>query len=228
MYALDPMSARTYDVITFDCYGTLVDWEGGITRAFAEVAADDGLIVDPQTVLAAHAEIEPRIQRAGYTTYREVLRRTAKGIADRLGWSLSDERAAVLAESLPTWEPFEDTNPALRRLADAGHELGILSNVDDDLLSGTLRQLSVRFDILVTAEQLRSYKPAHAHFVEARRRLGKRRWLHAAQSHFHDVVPARELGVPVAWVNRKSEICAGDVRPDHELRTMTDLADWLA
>ena len=134
---------------------------------------------------------------------------------------------AVLADSLPTWEPFEDTNPALRRLTDAGYELGILSNIDDDLLSGTLRKLSVRFDLLVTAEQLRSYKPAHVHFADTRRRLGERRWLHAAQSYFHDVVPARELGVPVAWINRKAETASEDTRPDRELRTMADLADWL-
>jgi 2-haloalkanoic acid dehalogenase type II len=221
------MNDRPYDVITFDCYGTLVDWEGGITRAFAEAAASDGVDLDPQAVLTAHAEIEPRVQAAGYQRYREVLRQTAKRIATRLGWSISDERAAFLAESLPTWEPFGDTNPALRRLANAGYELGVLSNVDDDLLAGTLRRLSVRFAMLVTAETLRSYKPGHAHFVEARRQFGERRWLHAAQSHFHDVVPARELGVPVAWINRKAEAAPANALPDHELRTMADLADWL-
>jgi 2-haloalkanoic acid dehalogenase type II len=221
------MKGRPYDVITFDCYGTLVDWEGGITRAFAEVAADEGLVVDPQAVLAVHAEIEPRIQSTGYRSYREVLRQTATLIAERLGWSVSEDRAAFLADSLPTWKPFEDTNPALRRLTDAGYELGILSNIDDDLLAGTLRRLSVRFDLLVTAERLQSYKPAHDHFVEARRRIGERRWLHAAQSHFHDVVPSRQLGIPVAWVNRKAETAPGDALPDHEMRTMADLADWL-
>jgi 2-haloacid dehalogenase/putative hydrolase of the HAD superfamily len=221
------MKARQYDVITFDCYGTLVDWEGGITRAFAEAASGAGLACDAQAVLAAHADIEPRVQAAGYRSYREVLRETAKRIAERLGWPISDEQATFLANSLPTWKPFEDTNPALRRLADAGYELGILSNVDDDLLAGTLRRLSVRFDMLVTAQQLRSYKPAHTHFVEARRRIGERRWLHAAQSHFHDVVPARQLGIPVAWVNRKAETAAEDAPPDREVQTMTDLADWL-
>jgi FMN phosphatase YigB (HAD superfamily) len=128
---------------------------------------------------------------------------------------------------LPRWEPFPDTNPALGRLADAGYRLGILSNIDDDLLAGTLQRLAVRFDLLVTAEQLRSYKPGHAHFDEARRRVGAQRWLHAAQSYFHDIVPACDLGVPVAWINRKAEAPTGVARPDRELRTMTDLADWL-
>jgi len=221
------MNDRPYDVITFDCYGTLVDWEGGITRAFAEAAADDGVELDPQAVLAAHAEIEPRVQAAGYQSYREVLRQTAQGIAERQGWFISDERAGFLADSLPNWEPFGDTNPALQRLAEAGYALGILSNIDDDLLSGTLRRLSAPFALLVTAERLRSYKPAHAHFVEARRQLGERRWLHAAQSHFHDVVPARELKVPVAWINRKAEVAPEDALPDRDLRTMADLADGL-
>jgi len=221
------MTDRPFELITFDCYGTLVDWEGGITRAFSEAAANDGVELDPQVVVRAHAEIEPRIQAGDYRSYREVLRQTAQAIAEQLGWSISDERAAFLPDSLPSWRAFPDTNPALERLADAGHGLGILSNIDDDLLSGTLRRLSVPFDLLVTAEQLRSYKPGHAHFVEARRRVGERRWLHAAQSYFHDIVPARDLGVPVAWINRKAEAATGKARPDRELRTMTDLADWL-
>jgi len=221
------MRDRPFELITFDCYGTLVDWEGGITRAFSEAAASDGVELDPQVVVRAHAEIEPRIQAAGYRSYREVLRQTARAIAEQLGWSISDERAAFLPDSLPTWKAFPDTNSALERLADAGYGLGILSNIDDDLLSGTLRRLSVPFELLVTAEQLRSYKPEHAHFVEARRRVGERRWLHAAQSYFHDIVPACDLGVPVAWINRKAEAATGKARPDRELRTMSDLADWL-
>jgi 2-haloacid dehalogenase/putative hydrolase of the HAD superfamily len=221
------MSDRPFEIITFDCYGTLVDWEGGIIRAFSEATADDGVEFDPRAVLLAHAEIEPRIQASGYRSYREVLCQTAQAIAEKLSWSISAERAAFLPESLPNWKPFPDTNPALERLAGAGYGLGILSNIDDDLLSGTLRRLSVPFDLVVTAEQLRSYKPGHAHFVEARRRVGKRRWLHAAQSYFHDVVPAYDLGVPVTWINRKAETATGKARPDRELRTMTDLADWL-
>jgi len=221
------MSDRPYETVTFDCYGTLVDWEGGITRAFSEAAAEDGVNLDPQAVLEAHAEIEPRIQAAGYQSYREVLRQTARSIAEQLGWPISDERAVFLPESLPQWEPLPDTNPALERLADAGYRLGILSNVDDDLLAGTLQRLRVRFDLLVTAEQVKSYKPEHAHFVEARRRVGKQRWLHVAQSYFHDIVPACELGLPVAWINRKAEAPTGNARADRELQTMTDLADWL-
>jgi len=99
--------------------------------------------------------------------------------------------------------------------------------VDDDLLAGTLRHLTVPFDLLVTAQQIRSYKPAPGHFETARRRLGESRWIHAARSHFHDVVPCRALGIPVAWVNRKGESGREDVRPDIEVATLSGLADRL-
>ena len=129
---------------------------------------------------------------------------------------------------MPAWPPFPDTNPALRRLIDAGYRLGILSNVDTDLLAWTRRHLAVPFDIVVTAQQAGSYKPAPRHFMMAREPIGGRRWLHAAQSYFHDVVPARALGIPVAWINRKGEAATDGGKPDRECRNLTDLADWLA
>jgi len=157
-----------------------------------------------------------------------VLTETARRVAARLGWPLAEERARFLADSLPKWRPFSDTNPALERLAAAGYRLGILSNVDDDLLSGTLRHFTVSFDLQVTAQQIGSYKPAHGHFLTARERIGSRPWLHAAQSYFHDVVPARALGIPVAWINRKGEVAPDGGHADREFRTLAELADWLA
>ena len=112
-------------------------------------------------------------------------------------------------------------------MVSAGIRLGILSNIDDDLLAGTLRHLTVDFELTLTAQQLRSYKPAHGHFLTARERIGDARWLHAAQSYFHDVVPARELGIPVAWINRKAEEPQGQARPDRNLHDLAELADWL-
>ena len=218
---------RRYDVVTFDCYGTLIDWEDGISSAFAREAAEDGVVLDRSRILAAYHELEPEIEASGYRPYREVLTSTALRVAQRLGWPLTEDRARFLPESLPRWKAFPDTNTALARLAAAGHRLGILSNVDDDLLGETRRHFRVPFDVVVTAEQVRSYKPAHNHFAEARRRIRSSRWLHAAQSFFHDVVPARELGIPVAWVNRKAEPPTGDVRPEAEVRDLTELADWL-
>jgi 2-haloalkanoic acid dehalogenase type II len=218
---------RNYDVITFDCYGTLIDWESGIGGWFEENAAADRIALGRAEALAAYAEIEPAVEAETFQAYRDVLTETVLRVAKRFGWTPAPERARGLAESLPGWKPFPDTNPALEKLASAGHRLGILSNVDDDLLAGTLRHFPVRFDLLITAQQVRSYKPAPGHFETARRSIGDSRWLHAAQSRFHDVVPCRALGIPVAWVNRKAEPARTEARPDLEVRTLAALADAL-
>ncbi|MBI2537877.1 MAG: HAD hydrolase-like protein [Gemmatimonadetes bacterium] len=217
-----------FDVITFDCYGTLIDWEAGIAEAFLAAARGDGVALDRGAVLAAYAEVEPAVEAGRYRLYRDVLAETAVEVARRLGWGLSREEARFLPESLPRWEPFPDTGPALEALCRAGYALGILSNVDDDLLAGTRRRFPVGFDLLVTAQQVGSYKPAPGHFLEARRRLAGRRWLHAAQSYFHDVEPAGALGIPVVWVNRKGERPGGAARPEGEVADLAALVPWLA
>jgi 2-haloalkanoic acid dehalogenase type II len=222
------MSERPFDVITFDCYGTLIDWERGIREAFTATAAAIGQPVDADAALAQYLEVEATVEALAYRSYRAVLTETARRIARRLGWPLPESRAGFLAESVAYWRPFQDTNPALRRLDDAGYRLGILSNVDDDLLAWTRRHLAAFFDIVVTAQQVGSYKPAPGHFTAARELIGGSRWLHAAQSYYHDVVPARTLRIPVAWINRKGETAPDGGTPDRELRTLTALADWLA
>jgi 2-haloalkanoic acid dehalogenase type II len=221
------IAARPFDIITFDCYGTLIDWAQGIGAAFATAAAGDGVSLDPAAVFAAYEEVEPVVESDTYRSYRAVLAETARRAASRLHWPLQEERTRFLADSVADWPPFSDTNPALAQLAAAGYSLGILSNIDDDLLAATLRHLRVRFELVVTAEQVRSYKPAAGHFHEARRRIGGRRWLHAAQSLFHDVAPAKALGIAVAWINRRGEAASGAYRADREFRVLTELADWL-
>jgi 2-haloacid dehalogenase/putative hydrolase of the HAD superfamily len=220
-------AARPYDIITFDCYGTLIDWDGGIAGAFAKAIAETGGRLDAGHVFDAYEKIEAQVEAERYRSYREVLTESTRRVARQLGWSLPEARAGFLAESLPFWLPFPDTNPALERLFRAGYRLGILSNVDDDLLTETRKHFTVPFDLIVTAQQVGSYKPADGHFVAARARIGGGRWLHAAQSHFHDVTPARRHGVPTAWINRKG-LVRGEPRPDRELSTLTELADWLA
>jgi 2-haloalkanoic acid dehalogenase type II len=218
---------RPYEVITFDCYGTLIDWETGISNAFAEAAAAEGRELARERVLQTYAELEPVVEAESYRSYRDALTETALRVASRFGWPLAKERGGFLADSLPSWQPFPDTNPALERLAAAGYTLGILSNVDDDLLAGTLRHFNVRFQLLVTAQQVGSYKPAQGHFHVARQRIGGRGWLHAAQSYFHDVAPARSLGIPVAWINRKNDRPSDGGRADLEFHTLQGLAEWL-
>jgi 2-haloalkanoic acid dehalogenase type II len=219
--------SRFYECVTFDCYGTLVDWDRGIGTAIVNAAAAAGVDLGHRRVMAAYHEIEPVVQAEAYRSYREVLEESVRRVAKRFDWELTLEQAAFLPHSIGHWPPFADTHEALGRLVSAGFRLGILSNVDRDLLAQTLAHLEVEFDLIVTAEDVRSYKPAHGHFLAARRRIGEARWLHAAQSYFHDVVPARELDVAVAWINRKHEIPGGSARPDRELSTLAELADWL-
>ncbi|HVE71536.1 MAG TPA: HAD-IA family hydrolase [Thermoanaerobaculia bacterium] len=205
---------RRYDIVTFDCYGTLIDWESGIADAFRNA----GIALDREEVLRRYAAIEPVVEHERYRPYREVLTETATRITGGDG--------AFLAASLPEWKPFPDTNAALERLRDAGYELGILSNVDDDLLAGTRRHFTVSFDLIVTAQQVRSYKPARGHFDAARTSIGDARWLHAAQSNFHDIAPATLLGIDNAWVNRHGE--SGGVKPTYEVRDLGELASLLS
>jgi 2-haloacid dehalogenase/putative hydrolase of the HAD superfamily len=217
-----------YDVVTFDCYGTLVDWEGGLARAFHRAAWADGVRVERAAVLHAYMAVEREVEAGSYRSYREVLAASARGVAARLGWTLDPARAGFLADSVPAWVPFPDTNSALERLRDSGHALGILSNIDDDLLTATRRHFTVDFELVVTAQQVRAYKPARPHFEAARRAIGSRRWLHVGQGYFHDMVPARALGLPTAWINRNGDAPFDGGQVDREFPTLTELADWLA
>lgn len=217
-----------FDVITFDCYGTLINWEDGIWTAFENVGRQCGWQLSRDGVLSAYSEVEPVVEGEIFRSYHETLTESSKRVLRTFGLDLPAASEHFLAESLPRWRPFEDTNRALERLHAAGYRLGILSNVDDDLLARTLEHLPVSFDPIITAEQVRSYKPELGHFLAARSILGDARWLHAAQSYFHDVVPARALQIPVAWINRHDSVPELEVRPDFELRSLDALADLLA
>jgi 2-haloalkanoic acid dehalogenase type II len=215
---------RSFDVITFDCYGTLIDWRSGIRDAFSNAAATDGVGIDGRALLDACNLIEPDVEHECYRTYRDVLTETAARAATSLGWPLDYDRAGFLADSLPSWRPFADTNAALEQLVAAGHELAILSNVDDDLIAATRRHFTVDFTFVITAQQVQSYKPGLAHFLAARDRVGDARWLHAAQSDLHDIVPTNTLGVPNAWINRLGEHPLPDGEPMLEFPDMASFA----
>ncbi len=217
-----------WDTLTFDCYGTLVDWETGIARAFQEEAARDRIVLEREEIVAAYHQVEPKVEAGAYRPYRQVLEETALRVAERLGWPLTPRRARFLADSLPDWPVFPDTRPALERLR-RRFQLAILSNVDDDLLRATLERIGVEFDWTVSAERTRSYKPAPRHFKEAIRRVGGRkgRLLHVAQSRFHDIEPATRLGLAAVWVNRKGESAGDGPRPLRVVADLTELADWL-
>ncbi|HVS31304.1 MAG TPA: HAD-IA family hydrolase [Thermoanaerobaculia bacterium] len=216
---------RDFQVITFDCYGTLIDWESGIRDAFLRAAQEDGVAIDPSGIIPAYSEVEPVVEQESYRRYRGVLTESAVRTARRLGWELSLQRASFLAGSLPSWPSFADTNRALEKLRAAGYRLGILSNVDDDLLEATRRHFTVELDLVITAQQVGSYKPAAAHFSAARKRIGGKRWLHAAASNFHDIVPANALGLPTAWINRTRSMPLPGGQPSYEYPDLASFAE---
>jgi 2-haloacid dehalogenase/putative hydrolase of the HAD superfamily len=218
---------RPYEVVTFDCYGTLIDWEGGLATAIMRAAWADGVRLERGAIIRAYMAAEREVEAGGYRSYREVLADSARGVAARLGWRLDPARASFLAESVPSWVAFPDTNAALERLHAAGYALGILSNIDDDLLTATRRHFTTA-SADRPAQQVRAYKPARPHFDAARRAIGGRVWLHVGQGYFHDMVPARTQGIPNAWINRNGDTPDDGGRTDREFPTLRDLADWLA
>jgi 2-haloalkanoic acid dehalogenase type II len=193
-----------YEVLTFDCYGTLIDWRTGIRSAFQNaLARTNGPVQLAEKASEIYEAEERKVEKqTPHLPYREVLSKTALAVAARIGWALSPADSSFLAKELPQWQPFTDTNPALTRLSKK-HTLGILSNIDNDLLDLTLKHLRAKFEIIITAERVGSYKPAPAHFKEAQRIIGDRPWIHIASSLHHDVEPANKLGIRAAWVNRK-------------------------
>lgn len=217
-----------FDIVTFDCYGTLIDWESGISESFLAAAWSAGYSFAREEVLTAYADAERAVEAERYRPYREILTESAVRTARSLGWNLAAAHAKFLADSLPKWKPFADTNPALERLRASGLKLGILSNVDRDLLTATRNHFTVDFDLIVTAEDVRAYKPAFSHFLAARQWIGEQRWLHAAQSNFHDIVPANTMGIATAWVNRKGQQPLEGGVPGIEVRDLAELSNRIA
>jgi len=214
--------------VTFDVYGTLIDRDTGIYEAFAAEAARDGVELDRTELLALVREITREIEGGSYELYAEVLRRTAIEVAKRLDWALEPSRSGFLPDSVQRWKPFKETNIQLAKLAKK-YKLGLLSNVDDKLLGQTRRHIPTDFDLVVTAQQVRSYKPDPAHFTECARRMGgKRGWVHVAASHYHDVAPCIKARVPVIWVNRTKETLDSSQRkPTAEVTNLKEAAKLL-
>ena len=181
--------------LTFDCYGTLIDWEQGILRTVRPLFLRSGVRAKPEAILQSFVAHEARIEAGVWKPYREVLREVLIGMAVDFKIALADAEPYLLAESLAHWPPFADTVNALQQLSNKFH-LVIVSNTDDALFAATRQQLGVRFDEVITAEQVKSYKPGRVHFEEALRRLQVpvSQVMHVAQSLYHDHVPARGLG----------------------------------
>jgi 2-haloacid dehalogenase/putative hydrolase of the HAD superfamily len=214
--------------VTFDVYGTLIDWEKGIWEAFEAEADRDGFTIERDEVIPLFMEIEREIESGSYELYAEVLRRTVVEIAKRLGWPLEPSRSGFLPDSVQRWAPFRETRLALEKISKT-YNVGLISNIDDKLLGQTRRHLQIDFDIVVTAQQVRSYKPDLAHFNECARRIGgKKGWVHVASSYYHDVEPCVKAKIPVIWVNRHKEtLDAGQRKPTAEVANLRDAAKLL-
>lgn len=211
--------------VTFDVYGTLIDWEAGAVDAFVKEAAKDGVTLDPAQIVPLFHSVQEQIQAGSYELYAEVLRRTAVQIAKELGWSLEPSRAGFLPDSIQRWLPFKETGPVLQKIAKK-YSVGLISNIDDKLLGQTRRHIPLDFDLVVTAQQVRSYKPDPAHFTECERRIGgKKGWVHIASSHYYDVEPCVKKKIPVIWVNRHGQVLEpNQKKPDAEVRTLREAA----
>ncbi len=191
--------------LSFDCYGTLIDWESGILGALRPILERHGVELGDGELLGLYAELEEAAEAPPYRPYREVLAAVVSGLGDRLGFAPTAAERAALADSAGSWPPFPDTVDALARLQ-ARYKLAILSNVDDDIFRQTVAGLGVELAEVVTAEQVGSYKPALGNFERLIERLAiaPDRLLHVAQSLFHDHVPAKRIGLATVWVNRPS------------------------
>ena len=202
---------------TFDCYGTLIDWNGGIRRALARVFGDER--ADEQ--LERYHDVEPALQADGTRSYRAVMTEAMR----QLG--ASDADADALARSLPSWDPFPEARNALTEARERGWKLAILSNTDRDFIDASIERLAVPFEVAVVASEIGSYKPAHRHWLAFFEQTGapRDRHVHVAQSYFHDIVPATELGLRSVWINRRGDRL--EPPPTRELTDLDGLADTL-
>ena len=198
------MDFSRFEVLTFDCYGTLIDWESGILSALEPMRARSENERTDDECLERYAALESSIQAGEYMKYRDVLAIVGREMASFLGVSLDGREEGYLADSIAGWKPFADSVEALQRLS-RRYRLAVISNIDDDLFAHSERHLGVKFDSVVTAGAVRTYKPSHNNFLRAIERIGlpPERILHVAQSLYHDIKPAGELGLASVWVNRR-------------------------
>ena len=220
-----------FEILTFDCYGTLINWEDGILGCLHRILAAHSKEVDDATILRLYGDFEAGAEKGDYRCYRDVLHSVVLQFGKHFGFAPSDREGCSLAESMKEWKPWPDTVRALAALENRVR-LAIISNVDDDLFAATRPQLEVGFGEIVTAQQAGAYKPSLKIFELALRRIGvpPHRVLHVGQSLYHDVIPAQSLGMGTVWVNRPSArkdvgaVKWAEARPDLQVASLAELA----
>jgi len=195
-----------FDTLTFDCYGTLIDWERGIIEALGRSYGARGVLIEPDALLEAFARHEAEIESGTYVRYAQVLAQVLRLLGREHGFSPSEDETTAFACSVRDWPAFPDSADALRRLS-TRYELVVITNCDDDLFNASAERLGFDFDRVITAEQVSSYKPSEHNFEVALDAIGRprERVLHVAQSLFHDHVPAKRLGLSTVWVDRRHD-----------------------
>ncbi len=221
-----------FKVLTFDCYGTMIDWETGIFSALRPILAAHRKSIPDSDLLQLYSELEASAEQGEFLCYRDVLQSVVRGFGEHLGFAPTADEVHSLPESLANWQPFPDTVEALRKLK-GRYQLAVISNVDDDLFAATAPKLGVGFDHVITAQQAGCYKPCIRIFELAEERMGVSldQWLHVGQSIYHDVIPAQSVGIATVWVNRPSprpgagaaKAAAG--KPDLEVPNLRALAE---
>ncbi len=223
-----------FTAMSFDCYGTLIDWESGITPVLQQLVKAHGITMTHQELLELFAILEPEAQSGDYKTYREILRQVVQKFGERLGFSPTSTELESLADSIQHWQPFPDTVEALKALKQK-YKLVIISNIDDDFFAQTNQHLQIEFDHIITAQQAQSYKPSVHNFEFAleKTKLSKDELLHVAQSLFHDIATAKSLGLTTIWVNRRQGKSGGGAtkpataQPDLEVPDLKSLVDLI-
>lgn len=221
-----------FEVLTFDCYGTLIDWESGIWEALRPVLDRHRVEIPTDKALELYGELESEVERGEYHEYKTVLRMVLEGISSRLGFVPSQAELQRFSESVKDWPAFPDSAPALQALKKK-YKLAIISNIDDDFFAFSAQRLQRQFDWVITAQQAKSYKPSLNNFYLAFERIGlpKNKILHVAQSLFHDIVPAKALGLSTVWINRRHNkegfgaTPPAQSQPDLEVPDLRTLAD---
>ncbi len=224
-----------FAVLSFDCYGTMIDWEAGIFSALRPILSAHNKRINDVTLLKMYSELELEAEQKKYVSYREVLQSVVRGCGEKLGFDPSEAEMRSLPESLAAWQPFPDTVAALRELK-TRYQLAVISNIDDDLFADTAPKLGVKFNQVITAQQALCYKPCKRIFQIAQDKLGAApgKWLHVGQSIYHDVIPAQAMGIAAVWVNRPSprqgagatKAAAG--KPDLEVASLKELVELVS
>jgi len=229
------IDVTAFDVLTFDCYGTLIDWERGILDALQPILAAHGETSTDDEVLELYGRLEAAVEAGPYLKYREVLGRVLQRMGEDRDFSPTRSQLEEFSASVGDWPAFPDVPAALRALGQR-FQLGVISNIDDDLFAASEAKLGRRVDWVVTAEQVGAYKPSRRNFLLGIQRSGvpRERILHVAQSKFHDIVPAKELGLATVWVNRRrgktgsGATPAAEVTADWEVVDLRELAERIS